>query len=833
MHQIGYQTQGHSPVALTPPVAQSQWDSEREFIGAMQRRGINFRDEIIPDGAIHRFDPGGKGNKDGWYVFYGMAGAFGDWSQDIHEKWSLKNDEGLSYQDQEYLRAQIEKAKRAADEERLHKHEETAAGALAKWNALSDSGGSPYFGKKKVDAFGVRFSKDFLIIPLRDTAGKLWSLQWIGPDGVKRFLAGGRKKGCFHHIGILENGKTIFITEGYVTGASIHMATHQTTVIAFDAGNLDSVIEELKKAYPKSPIIIAGDDDCWKDHNTGREKAEDAAQQYGCTVIFPKFKNTETKPTDFNDLHVLEGLNAVKEQLKQVIQQNEWPEPKPMSAIKKDLYPVTSLPSALIPEPYQEWLIDIAERMQCPLDYVAVGSILVTASLIGAGCSIKPKSMDSWTVIPNLWGGIIGAPSTLKSPALKEILRPLEVLEKEAFEDYEKDQQNYLIESEAYKATKEVIKKEMTKAAGDSDTFAMNAAKEKLRNLQEPQTFTCKRYSTNDTTIEKMHELLSQNDRGLLLFRDELMGLLASWDKESHESDRDFYLEAWNGYGSKITDRIGRGTIYTKNLCISILGSTQPTKLLSYFQRTLAGVENDGLLQRFQLLVYPDELKEWKLVDRKPNDHAREQAFTIMIKLANMNFCHHGAALDEKSEIPYFHFDSQAQSIFYEWLTELEGKLCNNNDEPILTEHLTKYRKLMPSLALIFHLINIASGKSSGSITIDCVECAAGWCDYLEAHARRIYEIALSPSHQAARNLARRIQGGDLKNHFDTRDIYRKEWTLLKTKEEVELACELLIENGWLREGALSEGRKTKRCYFINPGIKSGIKSRDFEEGQS
>jgi hypothetical protein len=519
------------------------------------------------------------------------------------------------------------------------------------------------------------------------------------------------------------------------------------------------------------------------------------------------------------DLHVLAGLNTVKEQLTQAIQPLIWPEPKPIISIKQGLSSVIALPSELIPEPYQEWLCDIAERMQCPLDYVAVGALIVTSSLVGAGCSIRPKAKDSWTVIPNLWGGIVGAPSTLKSPALKEILKPLELLEKEAFEIYEKDKQNHLVEEEAYKASKEAIKKEMTKAASSSDTFAMGHAKEKLRKLQEPQEPHCKRYCTNDVTIEKMHELLSRNERGLLLFRDELIGLLASWDKEGHEVDRSFYLESWNGYGSKTTDRIGRGTIHTKNLCLSILGSTQPSKLLIYLQRALGGIENDGLLQRFQLLVYPDEAKEWRLVDRKPNTLAQEKAFAIFMKLVSIDFSQYGAALDEKSGIPYFRFDEAAQALFYEWLTELESKLRQEQEEPIMTEHLAKYRKLMPSLALLFHLINIANRKVSGPIPTDCVERAAAWCEYLELHARRIYALVLSPSYQAARTLARKIQEGTFKEHFDIRDVYRKEWTLLKTKEEVESACTLLIENGWLREGTLSEGRKIKKCYLINPEL--------------
>ncbi|MBX9621344.1 MAG: DUF3987 domain-containing protein [Alphaproteobacteria bacterium] len=472
-----------------------------DFIQAMNQAGISFNGNIVEDGTIHRFSTGNKSQKDGWYVFYGLAGAFGDWRQGLSKTWNLSNAQAPGL-DKEQLFEQIQKVKETADEERTRKQEESATLALNEWNSASDVGNSPYLEKKKVESFGTRFKSDQLIIPLRDITDTLWSLQYISPDGTKRFLTGGRKKGCFHTLGVLEDGKPLIIVEGYATGASVHRATQQATVISFDAGNLDPVIEALKKAYPKSLIVIAGDDDSWKEKNTGRTAAEEAAQKYGCSLVFPVFKNTEIHPTDFNDLHGLEGIEEVKRQIDKVLHQTEWPEPTPLNAIKNDLAPVIPLPPELIPEPYQPWLVDIAERMQCPLDYVAVGSLVVTASLIGAGCGIRPKALDSWTVIPNLWGGIIGAPSTMKSPALKEILRPLETLEKESFELYEKDQKNYSIESEVYKASKEVIKKEMTKTATDSDTLGLDMAREKLRKLTEPQEPHCKRYSTNDVTIE-------------------------------------------------------------------------------------------------------------------------------------------------------------------------------------------------------------------------------------------------------------------------------------------------------------------------------------------
>jgi putative DNA primase/helicase len=324
---------------------------EEGFRGGMHQTGIYFHGEIIADGQFHRFPTENKNNKDGWYVFFGLAGSFGDWRRDINEKWSIKSEQ-LSDQDQEKLREQIHKSKKAAEEEHLRKHEETAVVALDKWNNLSETVESAYLANKQVEAFGVRFGKDkdVLVIPIKDITGKLWSLQWLNPDGTKRFLSRGRKKGCFHHIGNLKDGDPIIIVEGYATGASVHMATQKSVVIAFDAGNIDPVIEDLKKTYPRSSLIIAGDDDRWKDNNIGREKAEEAAQQYGCSVVFPQFKNTDTKPTDFNDLHVLEGLEEVKKQIETVFHKTTLKALNIRDLLSLEVPPREMLLNPIIPE---------------------------------------------------------------------------------------------------------------------------------------------------------------------------------------------------------------------------------------------------------------------------------------------------------------------------------------------------------------------------------------------------------------------------------------------------------------------------------------------------
>lgn len=121
----------------------------------------------------------------------------------------------------------------------------------------------------------------------------------------------------------------------------------------------------------------------------------------------------------------------------------DWPEPEP---IKHQLLPVMKLQSLIIPEAYRDWVTDVAERMQCPVDFIAVAAIVATAGVIGAGCGIKPKKKDDWLVIPNLWGGVVGRPGMLKTPAISEVMRFINLLESEAKQAFDANASNYYAE---------------------------------------------------------------------------------------------------------------------------------------------------------------------------------------------------------------------------------------------------------------------------------------------------------------------------------------------------------------------------------------------------
>jgi len=465
----------------------------------------------------------------------------------------------------------------------------------------------------------------------------------------------------------------------------------------------------------------------------------------------------------------------------------------------------------MLPEPLRPWLRDIAHRRQCPLDFVAIPALLMMASLIGAQCSIKPNAHDDWTVVPNLWGGILGDPGTLKSPICSEVLFPFPHLESKAREEYIERKSTYEAEKTAFLEGKNALERKIKEAIDQNNEEYLKSLQDELAALLKkcPPEPALKRYKVSDITLEKMHEILAQNPGGVLIYRDELMGFLESWEKKGHESDRSFYLEAWNGDKPYTIDRMGRGTVQAQNICVSILGTTQPDKIMAYLTKALTKLDNDGLLQRFQLLVYPDK-KPWRLVDDRPDSFARNRVFHICKTINNMVFTEHGAQEPERlcegqHTIPYFQFSPLAQLFFHDWIRKLQEKL-ESNDHPIILQHLSKYRSLMPSLALIFHIIQLADGKKERGITLQSAEQAAACCTYLESHARRIYSMVLDTTFEAFPKLSKAEELlAWMKKQSNTPEItltrrFIMRYSKFRSSKDLDLLLSDLIQMGYIQE---------------------------------
>lgn len=492
-----------------------------------------------------------------------------------------------------------------------------------------------------------------------------------------------------------------------------------------------------------------------------------------------------------------------------------WPDPKPIAS---DLPPAPAFDSeVLLPKQLAEFVMDESDRMCSAPDFVAASLIVAIGAVVGTKCAIKPKRRDDWIVTPNLYGGVVGQPSAKKTPSIGTVMRFLDRLEVREAEKLEERKKAYEAEMAAYDAHEAAIKGNMKKAAtGKPDREKMIAAQHDLSSLEKPEEPHARRFKSNDATVEKLGDILSHNPIGLLVFRDELMGLLASWEREGREGDKAFYLEGWNGTGSFSIDRIGRGSQFIKSLCLSVFGGIQPDLLQRYLGSIVNSMDNDGRIQRFQVLVYPEQ-PTWEWRDRYPVKGAREAVRDMFDRLAEFDPLQDGATpADDFVKLPHFIFDDEAQHIFIEWATELNTQRIPCESNPMMHQHLGKFEKLFCAVALVLHLAEGRLGPVGG----ECAMRAAAWCEYLEGHARRIYGLVESAKTTTAKMLARRLSDGKLANGFTARDIARKGWGGIKTTADAEVALDILEEHGWI-EGSdesvlLGTGRPTIR-YTINP----------------
>jgi hypothetical protein len=495
----------------------------------------------------------------------------------------------------------------------------------------------------------------------------------------------------------------------------------------------------------------------------------------------------------------------------------DWPQPEQLGGA---LPPVMAFDERLLPASLRPAVLDTAERMQVPIDLPAAVAVGCLAGTVNRRAMIQPKDGDpTWVVIANLWVALIALSGFMKSPILQAFIRLLAAIEADWRRDYVEPMKDYTRAKEEFDL-RNTAWKEAFKAA--TKKGRITPARPPGEPPEEP---TLRRLIVNDATFEALHQTMADNPAGVLAVRDELTGWWAQLDKPGREGERAFCLQAWNGNTGHTVDRIGRGTIYAPACCMSMIGGIQPARLRSYLVDALKdGPGNDGLVQRFQVMVWPDAERTWRRVNRPANQGAQQRAEKVFRRLVE---------LDADQPVRFL-FDPDGQELFWTWLEELELKVRGDELHPALISHLSKYRSLMPSLALLFCLADQADQVSSEfpqrdsdgtlRIPLQSTRQAAAFCEYLESHARRIYSCVVSPQMRAAHELAARIKRREVGTDriFSCREVYRKGWAGLDSPELVERAVEALQDVAWIRPVAAEPkpaGGRAPARFAINPRI--------------
>lgn len=260
----------------------------------------------IADGSIHRFHvPGDKaGTHNGWYVLFAdgiVSGCFGSWKAGSSYTWSSRKP--ANPLESQLIAQRIAQAKRQRDVEQYQRQQAAAQYARKLWcDARRADPGHPYLIAKGCRPYNLRQKGNVLLVPLT-LNGQLVNVQRIHPDGSKRFLSGGRVKGCYSPLGIITADQPLYLCEGWATGATLHAETGHPVACAMNCGNLLEVGRHLQRRHPSAVLIFAADDDRQTEGNPGKTAATAAAAALGCGLILPPWPaDAPMTLTDFNDL---------------------------------------------------------------------------------------------------------------------------------------------------------------------------------------------------------------------------------------------------------------------------------------------------------------------------------------------------------------------------------------------------------------------------------------------------------------------------------------------------------------------------------------------------
>ena len=589
-----------------------------QFRDAIQAAGMTPPDVIEP-GKFHRFPGDGKanGSSAGWCKLFtdGNGGIFGDHSTGLSENWHANGKKAFSDIERKANNRQVAEARKQAEDD----HTEARERASLTWAEARPCVNHPYLSRKNIGAHGTRLLGDLLVLPLLDGAELLHSLQFILPDGGKKFLTGGRVRGCYFAIGNLKAAVALCICEGFATGASIHEATGHPVVVAFNAGNLLSVARAMREHFSSLPIILAADDDAATEGNPGITKATEAARSVGGLLAVPDFGTDRADGlTDFNDMAAACGSDAVKRAIANARtpamgesqpsngsapagDSGAWPEPQPLAAkVAPEPYPLDALPDTI-----RAAVEEVASFVKAPLPMVASSALAALSLATQAHIDVRRDEILSGPV--GLFLLTIAESGERKSQADKMFTKPIldyQDAEAESAKPILKDHKAALY---AWEAKRGGIKDKIRQLAKDNKPTASHESD--LRNLEhdKPEPPRVPKLIREDATPEGLAKKLQKewpsagvvsNEAGIVfgahgMGADSVMRNLALlnklWDGGRYQSDR----------GDEERSRDVRGARLTMGLMI------QETTLRAFFDQSKGLARGTGFLARF-FVAWPE-----------------------------------------------------------------------------------------------------------------------------------------------------------------------------------------------------------------------------------
>lgn len=482
----------------------------------------------------------------------------------------------------------------------------------------------------------------------------------------------------------------------------------------------------------------------------------------------------------------------------------EWPAPA-AKFLRPQTPPAPELPiEDVFSANFSKWAREAAEAKSAPPDYVVFSVISVLSSVIGNTRWVSP--WHGWAEPPVIWAMMIGLPSAGKSPAIDAALNPLRAAEAPLREAVNRELKEWEEKAKVAKLAEKAWQEEVTKAlkAGEEPPERPSECDAGL----QPHI---PRLVVNDTTIERLGTILSNQPRGTLQMRDELAGWLEGMSRYSGGgSDRPFWLEAYGGR-SYTVERMSRDPLTIDRLTVAVMGGVQPDRL----KTLLLKADDDGLLARF-LPIWPDPAPL-----RRPRSWGDEDFFRKVIeKMLTLDLL-----TDENDQQrPWLvGFTDEARDLMDTFRQEV--RQWEQEAEGLMLSFTGKMPGLAARMSLVLAFLEWATEMTEMPHNIE-VEHFGRAAHLIEAYilpmARRAYANAsMTAADRSAFRLVQVIREQGWRS-FTTSDVLRLERSGLSSKADLDPALVVLTDGEVIRAVPVEAGPKggrPKRLYSVNPAI--------------
>ena len=474
----------------------------------------------------------------------------------------------------------------------------------------------------------------------------------------------------------------------------------------------------------------------------------------------------------------------------------DWPEPGELGRLD----PAPDFPTRFLPLCLRQWVETQADNMGCPVDLLAIPSLVTIAGCIGRQATLRPKRHDwSWSERPCVWGAIVAPKGALKSPSLMLATAPLRAAEARYREAWKEDLAAWEARQEARKG----------KGKGKDG----NGTPDDPKPL-EPKMVT------SDTTIEALADAMVES-RGMTLICDELSSWVDNMSRYNSGNDRKFYLQAHSG-GPHTVDRILRGRQIVPDCYLSVIGGIQPQVAKKAFSLSAENLD-DGFFERFGLISYP-EVPNWQGVrDREPERDYKQLVMEACLRLGEKDWLRDDILGDRPMV-----FLEEAQDRFLEWYDHHMREHVANHAARDRPEHgfMSKGPGLVVRLSIVTHLFRWTCGEFDNPKTVDLKSLSSA-IGIFETYCKPMYARILQAFGQVkGQSGAERIAAMILKKKLAKicpSDVRKMGWQGLREREDIFQAFAALEDIDWIVPQAASKstpkGGRPAEAWLVNPKV--------------